>query len=330
MILVDDRWIAAHGIGRFAAEVIARLPGAQPLPPGPDKLSPFNPLWLNATLRRLKPAVYFSPGFNPPLGKPAPFVFCIHDLIHLDVPGERSISKRLWYELLVKPAARRAEAVLTVSEYSRRRILEWTGVSEDRVINAGCGVSAGFAPEGPRRNAAEPYLLFVGSGKPHKNLKRLLQAFARAECRCCVKLALCAPADERLRGWLDRQGLGERVETLGMLSEADLQAAYRGAVGLAFPTLYEGFGLPALEAMACGTPVLTSGETSLPEVTGEAALVVDPLDVDSLAAGLDRLAGDAVLRSELSAKGLAQARRFSWDAAAGRVKEVLRAAGGIL
>ena len=312
-VIVDTRWLGPHGIGRFARELFSRLPGAEPLSNAPDKLSIVNPLWLWRTLKRSQPDIYFTPGFNPPLGNPCPFVFAIHDLIHLDVPGERDFVKRAYYETVVRPATRRADGVVTISQFSQRRISEWSGLPEERIRVIGVGVSDDFRPAGPKRAHCKPYLLFVGNSKPHKNLKRLLQAFARSGLAGDFDQLLCAPEERTTLEWIGESGLMGAVTVTGPLADAELAAAYRGAAALVFPTLYEGFGLPALEAMACGVPVLTSALTSLPEATADAALVVDPYNVEAISAGMRRLVEDSDLRGELARRGLARARLFVWD-----------------
>ncbi len=325
-ILVDTRWIAPHGIGRFAAEVLNRLPDFEPLPPGPAKLSLRDPFWLSHIISRLRPQVYFSPGFNPPLRSSVPFIFTIHDLIHLDIPEECSAIKRLYYRWIVRPAAGRAFRVLTVSDYSRRRIMEWADVPEDRVVVVGNGVLSGFELEGSRHTRDKPYLLFVGNAKPHKNLRRLLEAYARSGRSGDVGLVLCAPQEPATLRWVSELGLQGKVHVTGTLSDKELQAHYRGALALLFPSLSEGFGLPALEAMACGTPVLSSAITSLPEVVGDAAWIVDPCQIDSITAGIQRLVDEGDLREELIRRGLARARLFSWEKTAEIVRRVIREA----
>ena len=300
----DPRWSGPHGIGRFADEVIARLPGAAPLRIGAARLSVLDPLATTLAARRLREGVYFTPGFNPPLRSGVPFVSCIHDLIHLRFAAESTAARRAYYRLVVGPGARRAAKVLTVSEHARGEILEWTKLPAERVVVAGNGVAAAFKPEGERHDPGYPYFLFVGRRVPHKNVERLVAAHAASRCGREVRLLFADSLDD------------ER-----------LAAHYRGAVALAFPSLYEGFGIPIVEAMACGTPVLASNATAIPETAGEGnALYVDPLRVEAIAAGLDRLADDAALRSDLRQRGLARAAAFSWDQVADRVGKVLREA----
>jgi glycosyltransferase involved in cell wall biosynthesis len=304
MIHYDPRWSGPHGIGRFSDEVTSRLRDARPLQVGARRLSLLDPVATTWAVTGLRSGVYFTPGFNPPLRAPVPFVFCIHDLIHLRFAAESTAPRRAYYGLVVGPGARRAFRVLTVSEYSRREILDWTGLPGERVEVVGNGVSGAFRPDGPRHAPGFAYFLFVGRREAHKNLERLVAAHAASRC-----------------------GREVRLLFTGDLDEEQLAAHYRGAVALAFPSLYEGFGLPIVEAMACGTPVLTSGATAIPETAGKGnALFVDPLSVDAIAAGLDQLAEDATLRADLRQRGLARAKAFSWEQVAGKVAAALLAA----
>ena len=305
MIHYDPRWSGPHGIGRFADEIIARLPDARPLRIAARRLSLMDPLATTLAVGGLHSGIYFSPGFNPPLRSPVPFVFCMHDMIHLRFAGTSSPARRAYYRLVVGPAARRAFRVLTVSQHARGEILDWTGLPPERVEVVGNGVAAAFRPEGPRHEPGYPYFLYVGRREAHKNVERLFAAHAASRCGREVRLLFAEHLDDE-----------------------QLAAHYRGAIALALPSLYEGFGIPIVEAMACGTPVLTSNATAIPETVGEGnALIVDPLSIDAIAAGLDRLAEDAALRAQLRQRGLMRAAAFSWETVAEKVGRVLKEAG---
>jgi glycosyltransferase involved in cell wall biosynthesis len=321
--LVDGRWFGPTGIGRFAREVVARLPGVDLLEGGLRRLHPVEPLWLSGVLACRRPSAYLSPGFNPPRWSPVPFAFTIHDLIHVRFPAEATALRRAYYDLVVRPAAHRARCVLTVSEHSRRDILEWSGLAEERVVVVGCGVGDAFCPTGPVRSLGRPHLVCVSSASPHKNLPGLITAFARARLDPDLLLVLVTHPDLALRRAVADLGIGDRVVFRGGVDDAELAALYRGAVAAVCPSLFEGFGLPALEAMACGTPVVCSDRTSIPEVVGSAGLYVDPRDVESIAGGLERIAADGSLRARLSREGTARAGLFSWDGVAARVAGVL-------
>jgi glycosyltransferase involved in cell wall biosynthesis len=308
--------------------VVARLPGAEPLHIAAAKASLLDPLRTAAALYRLRSGVYFSPGFNGPIRSPIPFVFCIHDLIYLRFPEDSSLAHRAYFRLVVLPAARRAFRVVTGSEYARGTILDWTGLPEARVVAVGYGVSRVFTAEGPRHEPGFPYFLYVGRRDAHKNLPRLIEAYARTRAKTGARLLFTGEPDRRIELLAARQGVRNAIGFTGALDDTRLAERYRGALALAFPSLYEGFGLPIVEAMACGTPVLASRATAMPEVAGDAALLIDPARTEDIALALDRLAGDSALRSALRTRGLARVSRFSWDAVGERVRRVLEEAPG--
>lgn len=325
-VLVDARWIAPHGIGRFAKEVIQRLPEAERISDGPPLLSPVEPLWLSIEVSRRRPGVYFTPGFNPPLWSNVPVVFTIHDLIHLHFGEESSFLKHLYYRFVVRPAASSSARLLTVSEYSKQEILNWTRLPSERVDVVYNGVSEAFTREGSIYAPGYPYLLCVSNTKPHKNLERTLEGFARSGVSSEVKLLLRVSSSPRIEEHLHKLGIRDRVELIGQVTDEELAALYRGAVALLFPSLYEGFGLPVLEAMACGTPVLTSNVTALPEVVDNAGVLIDPYEVEAIAEGIRRLVEDSALREELRRRGLERAKQFSWERTAQETWRVLQEA----
>ena len=319
----DDRWLGPHGIGRFAAEVQRRL-NLRDLGLAGSPSSPFDPFRLTWAMAKLpRNATVFIPGYNAPLWPMRPFIFTVHDLNHLDVPNNSSASKRLYYHLVIRRACHSALRVLTVSEFSRQRIIEWAGVSPQQVVCVGNGVDASFHPEGERHDPGFGYLLMVSNRRPHKNEEGALAAFARARIDPAIRLLLTGSPTNALQAHIAQLGLTGRVVFVGRVEDAQLPALYRGALGLLFPSLYEGFGLPVVEAMASGVPVLTSTVTALPEVAGEAALLVDPYDVDAIASGIERLLTDEDLRTRLRVAGLKRAAIFRWDDVAARVKHVL-------
>lgn len=323
MIAFDARWVGPHGIGRFAAEVRKRLPPMMELTRGPKPSHPLDPLYLSWILRWKRPNLFFSPGYNTPYRSPVPFVFALHDLNHIKVQEKSSRLRKAYYEYVIRPACHHALRIVTVSEFSKHEIAEWAGVDPRRIIVVGNGVDPAFSPNGVKCEFGFPYLLYVGNNKPHKNLRRLLEAFASSGVAKDLHLVLSGSPDGSLRSLIARRRLEGRVIFVGLIPDNELAAYYRGAVALVFPSLYEGFGLPVLEAMGCGTPVLTSNVTSLPEVAGDAALLVDPYDVEAIADGLRRLVENGTLREELRQKALARANLFSWDRTAEQVRNIL-------
>jgi glycosyltransferase involved in cell wall biosynthesis len=325
-ILYDARWIGDHGIGRFAKELQKELPGMKSFESQRPPFHPFDPVLLGAALLRKNPALFFSPGYNSPLGWPGRFIFNLHDLNHLRVPKNSSAAKRAYYQFIIKPACHRASFVLTVSEYSKNDICQWADVSAERIINVGNGVGPPFSPAGRKYEPGFPYLVYVGSHKSHKNIPGLLKAFAISAVRKDVKLLLIGDPDEQLARALNYLGLDSDAMFIGSRTDEELSELYRGAVALLFPSLYEGFGLPPVEAMACGTPVLTSNVCALPEIVGDAAILVDPLDVESIAGGICALVWDSELRETLRKRGLARSHLFTWQETGAKILAVLRAA----
>ena len=291
-LLVDGRWVGSYGIARFSAEVLRRLPwGYRRLTLGrPATL--LDPVIAAAALAALRPDVYFTPGFCPPLGPTrVPYVVTIHDLIHLDESAEASVAKSAFYAGIVRPGVRRAARVVTVSEHSRARIVEWAGIEADRVIVAPNGVSSAFTPGGERFDPGHDYLLYVGNSKPHKNLRTLLAALSALGADAPPLYLAGVDAAVVQREAADR-GVGHLVHCVGALPDAELARMYRGALALVFPSRFEGFGLPVLEAMACGTPVVASAIPPVREIAGAAAEYVDPNDPSSVAEGIRRVLGD--------------------------------------
>ena len=325
-VLYDARWIGDHGIGRFADELQKLLPGLIGYQVRRRPWHPLDPAFLGAALWKKKPRLFFSPGYNSPLGWPKPFIFTLHDLNHLCVRDNSNVAKRLYYKHIIRPACHRAAFVLTVSEYSKREISAWARINEEKIINVGNGVGHPFTLEGPRHEPGYPYLLYVGSHKPHKNLHRLLEAYGVSGTREEVKLVITGKPSPSLQVVIQELRLGERVEFVDLASNEELARLYRGAFAFVFPSLYEGFGLPPLEAMACGAAVLTSNVCSLPEVMGDAGLLVDPLDVGAIADGIRRLVHDGELRAKLQQRGPLRAKEFSWNETARKTREALRLA----
>lgn len=274
-------------------------------------------------MRQAAGQVVFLPGYIPPLFSSVPFVFTIHDLNHVDRPENSSWLKKLFYRYIIWGGCQRASLVFTVSEFSKQRIVAWAGISPDKVVNVGNGVDESFHIDVPPWLPGFPYVLCVSNRKLHKNERRLVLAFASAKIDPSIRLVFTGDATAELLALCGDLGIVERVHFAGRVSEAALPQLYRGAICLAFPSLYEGFGLPVIEAMACGTPVITSNTTSLPEVAGGAALLVDPESVTEIQKAIERLAKDQSLRQTLRQSGLEQAQRFSWNETARKAGEAL-------
>jgi glycosyltransferase involved in cell wall biosynthesis len=244
--------------------------------------------------------------FRGPAGADVPTVLTVHDLAILRAPEAFPRWHRLYGRFGLERVLRAADAIVAVSEFSRVETVELAGVPAERVRVVPHGVDAVFTPEGPR--AEGDYVLAVATLEPRKNLARAVDAAHEAGVELRVVGA---------RGWggVDVEGW------VGEIPDAELASLYRGARCLLYPSLYEGFGLPVLEAMACGTPVVTSSATAMEEVAGGAAVLVDPLDVAAIAAGIE----DAQRRrEELVPTGIARAGEFSWQRTADSVTALWR------
>ncbi|HET7331972.1 glycosyltransferase family 1 protein [Dyella sp.] len=322
----DDRWVEG-GIGRFSREVSSRLRlgGAtvELLGIRTKIHNPLGPLMIARRIKRQPMDVFWSPGFLPPTTCNVPTVVTIHDLIHRRHGG---FARRQYYDHCIRPLARRAQSILTVSHYSRNEIIDWLGCSECEVKVVSNGVSELFQPEGIALDMGRPYFLYAGNHRRHKNTERLIRAFASSSALNECILAFTGIPDATPMEWAARDRIGERVRFLGKLDEAALAAAYRGALAVVQISLEEGFGLPVIEAMACGTPVLCSATTALGEVAGEAAILVDPIDTDAIRFGMENLVENGSRRSKMRALGLRRAAMFSWDSVASRTFEALQQA----
>jgi glycosyltransferase involved in cell wall biosynthesis len=324
-LFFDHRWCAPHGIGRFATEVRKRLTGFADLPLSGSPTSPLDALHLARGLRRAGAEGFFSPGFNVPLRSACPVVVTIHDLIHVHFAAERSPWKTAYYRLLQRPIVRQSPLTLTVSEYSRQQIVQWYDVPEDRVVCVGNGISDEFIPTGSSIDSEQPYFLYVGNVKPHKNVGALLTAFSRLNQTHDIRCKLVSPATRWLDGEIAKRHLQGAIDVVRDIDDKSLAEHYRGAVALVLPSHFEGFGLPLAEAMACGCPVVASNRTSIPEVVGPAGILFDPDDADSLSAAMSDVLGDPGLRERMIAQGLVRAQSFRWDAVAERIRVALAA-----
>jgi glycosyltransferase involved in cell wall biosynthesis len=289
-------------------------------------------------LRRERPDVYHAPHYVLPAAVRCRSVVTIHDCIHLMFP--QYLPNRAAYAYArasMWAAARRSDRILTVSHASKRDILHLFNVKPEKIVVVYNAIDEHFSATPSddyvarireRYQLDHKFVLYVGNIKPHKNLVRLIEAFSQLR-RTHDDLKLLIIGDEisklpALRRAVHRHKLHKHVRFLGYLKDDTLTVLYRLASVFVFPSLYEGFGLPPLEAMASGTPVVTSNVSSLPEVTGGAAVLVDPYDVDSIADGVRRILDDPQLAEGLRIKGLSRAREFSWERSVEKTQRVYR------
>ncbi len=287
-------------------------------------------LLLPAIIRRLELDLCHFPNNSAPLFLSVPSIVTIHDASLFLYSRTHPRSRLLALRLLLPLVARRADAVITVSHFASRELQRVLRLPAEKIHVIYEAAPADFRPladpaaaERLRRryHLPERFILYVGTIEPRKNLRRLVRAIAllhRSGCR--VPLFLAGPMGWKMDGVLEREiealGLQEAVQLLGFVPQADLPGLYALAEVFAFPSLHEGFGLPPLEAMACGTAVLTSRDSAMAEICGPAAATVDPLDEAAIAAGLHDLLVDPARREALAAAGLARAAAFSWERAA--------------
>jgi glycosyltransferase involved in cell wall biosynthesis len=250
--------------------------------------------------------------YRAPLRSPVPVVVTVHDLAVLRMPEAFNRWTREYGRHLLGHVVRAARRVIAVSEFTKQEAIELLGVPAERVRVVPNAVDRPFTSDGPR--AEGDYVLAVGTLEPRKNLPRLVEAARRAG----AELRIAGDP-----GWGGVEIAGNGVQTLGYVSDEELAALYRGARCVAYPSLYEGFGIPVLEAMACGAPVVTSAGGALEELAGGAAVLVDPLDPDSIAAGI---AEASSRRGELAQLGPERAARYTWSSAAAATVEVYREA----
>jgi glycosyltransferase involved in cell wall biosynthesis len=258
--------------------------------------------------------VLHCPTYRGPVRPVAPLVVTVHDLAVLRHPEAFNRWSRLYGPRVVPRVLRTAARVIAVSEFTRRELVELLGISEERIRVIPNAVEDAFTHEGPAETG--DYVLAVGTLEPRKNLDRLVEAVRRTR----TELRIVGAA-----GWGGVEVEGNGVRWLGEVSDGELARLYRGAACVAYPSLYEGFGIPVLEAMACGVPVVTTRGTAMEEVADGAAVLVDARDPADIAAGIARAVAD---RSILVAKGLERARAFRWDTVAAATVDVYREAAG--
>jgi glycosyltransferase involved in cell wall biosynthesis len=282
-------------------------------------------------LRRLRAHLYFGPAGLLPLGRTGlPSVLTAHDMAIYRNPGWFPGGQTLSVRLVVPRSMRRADAIVAVSASTATDVVELFGVEPARLAVVPEGVASRFRPlpadhlEAVRRRHRLPgrFVLFVGTIEPRKNLMTLLAAWSRMRARPPLVVGgSWGWRGEEVRARLE--SLGPEVRLLGPVPAGDLPALYNLATCLAHPAWYEGFGLTLLEAMACGTPVVASRASSLPEVAGEAGLLVDPADVEGWTAALERVCEDLDLAATLRRRGLLRAAEFTWSRAAQRTWRVM-------
>lgn len=321
-IYIDPRWENAGGIGTFY-ENINSINKYRHIDIEGKPYNPKDCFYSAKAISKLNDAVVFFPGYIPPLYSKNSFVFTIHDLNHLDRQENSSFTKKIFYNTVIRHGCRKADYIFTVSDFSRSRIIEWSGVDEKKVINVGNGVSSSFSPYGEKLELNYNYILCVSNRKGHKNEIGTLLGYHKADIDPEIKLVFTGLPNSILKDKIEELGLNERVIFTGYLSEEELPKLYRSALALIFVSFYEGFGLPVIEAQASGVPVVTSYGSALEEVAGNASYLVDPQSVVDISKGLSQICNNNVLRAKLIENGLVNCKKYNWNLTAQLVDNYL-------
>ena len=295
------------------------------------------PLTLSAELRK-NPVDVLHVQFTAPPFCPCPVVVSIHDLSFEHLPQTFNRRSRTQLRLTVRHSARRAARILSLSEHTRRDIAATYGIDSTRITAIPLAAPAHFGPVRDERELQRvrhtygiegDYVLSVGSIQPRKNLARLVRAYASLRTKYgngkFPKLVLAGKCawlyDETLRALQDT-GIRDSVVLTGYVPEADLPALYSGSICFVYPSFFEGFGLPPLEAMKCGAPVIVGNRTSIPEVVGDAAIALDPYNEVEISSAIEQVVNDSGLRDKLRFKGFERAQQFDWQETARRTLSV--------
>ena len=298
---------------------------------------------LGRLIRNGRLDVFLSPYNKGPYFASCPVVLTVHDLIYLEISDRGPIGKYVYnttYKAVRGPNIRSASRIITDSQYSKRDIVQKLGVPPDKVYSIPIAISPAYRPIRDasqiedfttKHGISHPYILYVGNFKPHKNVGCLVEAFADLpeDLKAAYQLALCGRRD-RFRDEIQRTaeglGLGDRVIFLDFVADSEMPLLYSAADVFAFPSLYEGYGLPPLEAMACGTPVVSSGSTSLQEVVGSGGMIVDARHPEEMRQALESVLTQDEHRRALVEAGLRHVKAFTMESAAEQVLNTLKEA----
>ncbi len=341
----DLRYTAYTHESRFSPPPGMRVRRSRWPTVGPMRRIAWEQLAAPVVLRREQVDLLHAMAFVAPLIRSCPTVVTVLDLSFLLYPAAFKWINRAYLRLMTGISARSAGRVIAISESTRRDVIQWLKVPPERVQTITCGVDPTFRPLPraeveafrQRKGLPERYILFLGTIQPRKNVRQLIDAFAALVSSLPPELADVHLIIAGGKGWLyepvfarvEELGLHDRIRFAGYVPEDEKRWWYNAATCFCFPSLYEGFGLAPLEAMACGTPVITSDVSSLPEVVGEAGLTVSPTDVRALSDALRRVLVDPALRAHMAEKGLAHSRHFSWAEAARETAAAYRLVGGV-
>lgn len=327
-IYFDTRWVGSGGIGRFAEEIFQRSPiELEKIELKGSPLSFLSPIKIDILLALNRDAIYFSPGFNAPFFFAKRSIITIHDLIHVNYKEYHSISKKLYYNIIVKRACKKSIAIFTDSNYSKEEIYKWANISKEKIIVVGCGVGENFYMQNielrNKRPTEHPYIIYVGNHKSHKNLKRLIIAFSQAKIPKETRLVFSGKKNNKLEHISKECNIDKRLIFTGAINDETLYSYYHNSIFCAQVSLYEGFGLPVIEAMASGTLVVNSNTTSLKEISGKATIQVDPYSIESIKTGIEKGCNEKNTRIKKIKLGFEQCQKFTWENVVKKITKTL-------
>lgn len=318
-VWIDHLWKGKSGIGRVYSEVLKAKPDYVEIVNEKEivtgRVTAAHAVNIAQKIRKSGADLFWSAGFIPPMWSSIPGAITIHDLIHREYGA---VTYRLYYDYIIKNLLKNVKIIFTDSEASKQKIHDWSNFPDNKIISVKLGVDDFFSVSGRIYEPGFPYVLYIGNRRKHKNLPRILEAFAKAKLDTGIKLVLSGEPDRETLKLAETFRITQRVTFAGFIADEMLPDYYRGAQILLLPSLEEGFGLPILEAMACGVPVITSNCSSMPEVAGDAALLVDPLQIEEISNAIERIIYDSRLKNNLVMKGKQRAKEFRWEKAAGQ------------
>lgn len=328
-VFLDSRWPVGTGIGRMLDLYCLNVPtdiSLVKLNIATNIGSPLSPLAVSAALYKQRKTagqhIFWNPGFIPPLPRIMKSVITVHDLTHLHF---YTAKHRYYYNAVFKPLYRRCEHIVCISQHTCNEFLEWSGMGKERVSVVPNAIDPAFASLSDPLPHRRPFVFYAGNRRHYKNVPMLIQAFgASGLAREGVELVLTGPFDTQLQAMATKSGAGQALRFAGFLSDSQLVAYYKSASCFAFLSKYEGFGLPILEAMECDTPLLLASASSLPEVAADAALYVDPDDIESIANGLRQLCSDEALRRSLIHKGRLRRQIYRADVSSAKLWDLIK------
>ncbi len=289
-----------------------------------------------AVLKRVSADLFHAPSFVAPIYVPCKLIMTIHDLNHMVLPQFYTLFHQFYYHIIVRNSIRRSEYILTVSQFSKKEIVRTLGLSAGKIFVTYNGVSENYRPVNNEKylnyvkdiyGLPDKFILCVSNNKPHKNVGQLVRAYCYSNLT--IPLVLACPVDRNLISIAENHGKKHLIYFSNFIEECHLPAVYSMTDLFVYPSTYEGFGLPPLEALACGAPVVVAKSSSLPEVVGDNAIFADPYDFKAIAKALELGVTNEALREELKQRGLQHIRSFSWDLMASQTLQIYEQCQGV-